>query len=89
MTAPELEVHRPMNGLPHRRAAGVVEIVVSDDADIRDRERFDEPKVCRVPLRRAGAREVTEVHEEERLELGHLSYELPEDPVGSRVGPRA
>src|SRR3954463_11761168 len=85
---PELEVHRPVNLLPERPAGRIVQVVVPDDTDVRDPERFHQAQIGLVPLERAGACEVSEIRKEERLTLAHLSYELREDCLRGRVDPR-
>jgi hypothetical protein len=45
----EVEVHRPVEARERVRAALVVEVVVADDADVRDRQRLHEPQVVLVP----------------------------------------
>src|SRR3954447_605363 len=85
---PELEVHRPVNLLPERPPGRIVQVVVPDDTDVRDPERFDEAQIGLVPLERPGSCEVSEIRKEERLTLAHLLYELREDCLRGRVDPR-
>ena len=57
----EGEVHRPVDAREGLRAARVVQVVVPDHADVRDREPGNEPEVVLVPIRRPRAGEVSEL----------------------------
>ena len=87
----EVEVDGTVDLRERVGAAGVVEVVIADDADVRHRQALDETKIVLVPLVRAGAGEVAEVREEHRsrVEPGHLVEQLREDAVRRRVGPGA
>ena len=73
-------------GLP-----GVVEVVVADDAEVRDRQVGCHPQVVRVALGGPGAGAVAEVGEEQRrgAQPRGLLQQLGEDRVSRRVGPGA
>jgi hypothetical protein len=70
-------------------AVRVVQVMVPDHADGRDREPGNEPEVVLVPLRRPRAGEVSELGEEQRrrIEPGDLGHELGEDAVRRRIRP--
>ena len=72
-------------------AALVVEVVVSDHAELGDRQRLDELEVALVPVASPRPGEVAEVGEEDRrrIERRDLAHQLREDRLGRRVGPRA
>ena len=62
----ELEVHRPVHLRPRLSPAGVVEVVVAGDADVRERQLVRHPQVVLVALARPRPGEVAEVGEEQR-----------------------
>jgi hypothetical protein len=76
---------------PRVGAALVVEVMVPDHADVRDREPVHQPQVVLVPLRRPGAGKVAQVGEEHRrgLDQRDLAEQLRVDAVGGGIGPRA
>src|SRR3954452_13316342 len=89
--AREREARRAVHAFECLEPGGDVEVVVADDAEVRNRQRVHQTQVVLVALARPGAGEVAEVGEEERrrLELGDLRHERGEDRVSGRVGPRA
>jgi hypothetical protein len=87
----EVEVPRAVDRGPGLRAAGILEVVVADQADVRDRQGLDELEVLPVAVGAPRPGEVAEIGEEDGcgLQLGGLAQELGEDRVGGRVRPRA
>jgi hypothetical protein len=86
----ELEVPRPVDRRPRLGPARVLEVVVADQADVRNRQPGDELEVVLVPIRPAGPGEVAEVRKENRggAQRRCLTEQLDEDGVRGRVRPR-
>jgi len=74
---------------PSVARARIVEVVVADDADVRQSQRLDVAQVVLVALDRAWAGEVAEVGEEHRrgLQSSDLPDKRGEDRIRGRVGP--
>jgi len=87
----ELEVPRPVDRRPGLGGAAVLEVVVADQADVRDRQRLDEREVVLVARAGAGAGEVAEVGEEERRgpQARRPAQQPAQNGVGAGVRPGA